>query len=160
LLHLPLSFVVGIFTIVGKGARESHEKTGCFTRYLRMKSHAIFTNGDDMKFWISLIAIALAGCASTGPVPIGKDTYMISKQNAAGAFGTSGAVKADIIREGSAFCVSSGKVFQLVSSAGKEASYTSNPVAEISFMCLSEGDPEIARPKLRKEADAVIEVRK
>ncbi len=31
---------------------------------------------------------------------------------------------------------------------------------EIEFMCLSEGDPELTRPKLRKEADTVIEVKK
>lgn len=113
-----------------------------------------------MKLFIAAYALLLAGCASTGPVQIGKDTYMISKQNAAGMFGTSGGVKADIIREGAAYCAQTGKVFQLVSSSGKEAGYASNPVAEINFMCLAEGDPAIARPNMRKEPDTVIEMRK
>jgi hypothetical protein len=115
---------------------------------------------DDMKKLVFAGCVILAGCASIGPVPIGKDTYMISKQSAAGAFGSSGAVKAEIIQEGSAYCAANKKVFQIVSSSDRPAGYGHNPSAEINFMCLSEGDPELSRPKLRKEADTVVEVRK
>lgn len=102
----------------------------------------------------------LSACSSTGPVNIGKDSYMISKQSAAGGFGSPGVLKAEIIREGSTFCTSSHKIFQMVSSQDHPATYGSNASAEINFMCLDEGDAEIRRPKLRKEADTIIEVRK
>lgn len=34
------------------------------------------------------------------------------------------------------------------------------PRAEITFMCLDKGDPELQRPKLQKTPDTVIELRK
>jgi hypothetical protein len=32
------------------------------------------------------------------------------------------------------------------------------PKAEVQFMCLDPGDPELTRPKLRKEPDVLIHV--
>jgi hypothetical protein len=58
------------------------------------------------KFLFIVATVYLVGCASSGPVPIGKDTYMISKQSAGGAFVSSGSVKADVFREANQFCIS------------------------------------------------------
>lgn len=104
--------------------------------------------------------VILAGCASSGPVAIGKDTFMITKQSAGGAFVSPGSIKVEIIREATAHCSSISKVFQIVNTNETSASPGRPPSAEVNYMCLSEGDHEIARPKLRKEADTVIEVRK
>ena len=110
---------------------------------------------------LTVIAIfTLAGCSSTGPVQVSKDTYMISKMSAGGAFVQPGAVRVEIIREGSSFCASQNKVFQLISFNDTFAAPGRMPASDINFMCLKEGDPEIARIKLRKEADTVIEMRK
>lgn len=107
-----------------------------------------------------LIAFALTGCASSGPVPIGKDTYMITKQSAGGAFVSSGAIKVEVIREAQAFCGSTGKVFQIVNTQEQGAFPGRLPSAEVQFMCLNEGDQEVQRPKLSKAPDTVIEIRK
>lgn len=106
-----------------------------------------------------LVVGALAGCASSGPVPIGKDTYMITKQSAGGAFVSPGSIKVEIIREAQAFCGSTGKVFQIANSNERPAQ-NSLPSAEIQFMCLNEGDRDIQRPKMSRMPDTIIEVRK
>ena len=44
---------------------------------------------------VALVALlVLSGCASTGVVPVGDGVYMISKQSAAGIFGTPAGVEA------------------------------------------------------------------
>ncbi len=104
----------------------------------------------------------IAGCASnSGVVPIGQDTYMVSRQAATG-FSGMGTLKADAFKEADAFCKSEGKVMQVVRTQDAQPPFILGnfPKTEIEFMCLAKGDPELVRPKLRKEADTVIEVRK
>jgi hypothetical protein len=111
------------------------------------------------KLVICAFALVIGGCASTGPIPIGKDTYMISKQSAGGMFVSASSVKGEIFQEGFAFCQKQNKVFQIVRSNELSAIPGLRlPSAEVQFMCLSENDPELTRPKLKKEADTVVEV--
>jgi hypothetical protein len=52
-----------------------------------------------MKYILIVICIALFGCASnSGVVPMGNDTYMVSRQAASG-FSGMGTLKADAIKE-------------------------------------------------------------
>jgi hypothetical protein len=51
----------------------------------------------------------IAGCASSGPVPIGSDAFMITKQSSGGGFGSPAAVKADLYAEAAAFCAGKGR---------------------------------------------------
>ena len=61
-----------------------------------------------------MFVILMGGCAShTGVVPMGKDTFMIAKQQATGFPGL-GNMKAEIIGEGSMYCSNQGKEFQIV----------------------------------------------
>ena len=82
---------------------------------------------------IIALILSLAGCSSSGVIPMGKDTFMISKQSSTG-FHSAGSVKADIYREGYNYCVSQGKEFQPVSDRGVDGvpgrSYAN---AEIQF---------------------------
>jgi hypothetical protein len=104
----------------------------------------------------------LTGCAShTGVVSIGKDTFMIAKQQATGFPGL-GNMKAEIIVEGSGFCRTKNKEFQLVSTNESQPPYIlgNYPRSEITFMCVSGNDPELQRPKLLKTPDTVIQIKK
>ena len=105
-------------------------------------------------------AIFLSGCTtSSGVVPIGQDTYMISRTEK-GFIGSSGKVKAEAFKEANSYCVSQGKKFQIVHTSQKDmVPYQSDASAEIQFMCLDTQDVELVRPKLKKEADTVIEIR-
>jgi hypothetical protein len=90
----------------------------------------------------------LIGCASSGPVSMGKDTFMITKQSSTG-FHSGSSVKADIYREASQFCINKGQELQPVSDRsldGVPGRAFAN--AEIIFRCLPRGDYEISRPVL------------
>ena len=111
---------------------------------------------------IVAVSIFLFACAShTGIIPMGKDSYMIAKQQATGFPGL-GNMKAEIIGEGSRYCANLGKEFQIVSTQETQPPYIlgNYPRSEIQFMCLSTGDTELQRPKLQKSPDTVIEIRK
>ena len=82
--------------------------------------------------------ITLAGCASSGPVAMGKDTYMITKQSAGGLFVSGSSVKAEILAEANAFCARSGKAIELLSSDAKNAiPFAHMSGAEIQFKCVA-----------------------
>jgi hypothetical protein len=91
---------------------------------------------------------------------MGKDTFMIAKQQATGFPGL-GNMKAEIIGEASRHCAGLGKELQVVSTQESQPPYIlgNYPRSEIQFMCLTEGDRELGRPKLQKAPDTVIEVR-
>ncbi|MBI5195284.1 MAG: hypothetical protein HZA10_03060 [Nitrospirae bacterium] len=85
---------------------------------------------------------------------------MVSRQAATGFTGM-GSLKADAFREANAYCMSQNKKLQVVNTNESSPPYVlaNFPRVEIQFMCLGEGDVELSRPKLRKEADTVIEVK-
>lgn len=105
-----------------------------------------------MKKMTVILAVILAGCAShTGIVQIGKDTYMVAKQQATGFPGL-GNMKAELIAEATQYCTLQGKSLQLVNTTETQPPYIlgNYPRSEVNFMCLSEGDPELKRPKTER----------
>jgi len=66
---------------------------------------------------LSISALTLlSACQSTGPIQTGRDTYMISKSSAGGAFANMEALKREVIQEANAFAASKGKTAERVSS--------------------------------------------
>ena len=110
------------------------------------------------QFLAALVAFwTLAANASSGVVPMGQDTFMISAQSLTG-LASAGSVKADIYREGSAYCASLGKEFQPVSDHGVDGVFgRSLASAEVQFRCLSKGDAELRRPTMKPIANVRIE---
>lgn len=92
-----------------------------------------------MKIILGFIIFFLAGCATTsGVVPMGGDTYMISRSEK--GFDTTGSrVKADAYKEAHQFCVANGKKLEILKSTQKDMSpFRSDAQAEIEFRCLSD----------------------
>jgi hypothetical protein len=90
-----------------------------------------------MRKIILLAVFTLTGCASSGPVQTGKDTYMIAKTSGGGVFVNGASVKAEIIGEANAFCAKSGKTIELLNGDSKNAiPFARMPSAEISFKCV------------------------
>tara|TARA_R110000823_G_scaffold315288_1_gene446476 strand:+ start:2015 stop:2293 length:279 start_codon:yes stop_codon:yes gene_type:complete len=80
----------------------------------------------------------LAGCASnSGVVPMGNDTYMVSRQ-AASAFSGMGTLKADAMREAYAECQKTGKRVEIVEAIDAKPPYIFGnfPKTEIRFRCV------------------------
>lgn len=116
------------------------------------------------KLFVVPIAIVslLVGCAATttGVVPMGRDTYMIAKEQGSGFPGL-GTMKGEIITEGVQFCAKQGKEFQITSTKETQPPYIlgNYPRSEIEFMCLNAGDKDFQRPKLQPVPNTVIQVK-
>lgn len=78
---------------------------------------------------------SLAGCASSGVVPTGPDSYMLAKSE----WGfTSGAVHtARLIQEASDFCNAKGKQINVTTSRHNDVEFGKTPAAEVHFQCVS-----------------------
>lgn len=118
-----------------------------------------------MKKILGLLLVAdglLAGCSatSTGIVPMGRDTYMISKEQGSGFPGL-GTMKGEIITEAVQYCRKQGKEFQIISTKETQPPYIlgNYPRSEIEFMCLNAGDKEFQRPKLQTVPNTIIQVK-
>ncbi|WP_321867486.1 hypothetical protein [Paraburkholderia tropica] len=104
----------------------------------------------------------VAGCASnSGVVPIGKDTFMVSRQAATGFSGL-GDLKAKAYQQAAQYCLANGKSLQPVHTNESQPPYVLGnfPRVELEFMCLSESDPQLGRPKFQKDPDTVIQLQK
>ena len=87
--------------------------------------------------FVLAISATLAGCASTGVVPADKGTFMISKQSAAGVFGTPDGVRADIYTEANEFCARTGKGVETVNVEIKGAiPFVRTGSAMLHFKCV------------------------
>lgn len=101
----------------------------------------------------------VSGCASnSGVMPIGKDTFMVSRQAASG-FSGSGTLKAEAFKEANEYCVNMGKSVQVINTNEAQPPFVFGnfPKAEIQFRCLNSGDPELGRPTLRPVANVRID---
>ncbi len=105
---------------------------------------------------LGLLTISMLGCVSSGVVPIGKDTYMSSKNAPPQAAVSS--LQADLYLEGNQFCQDKGLEFQPLSEQGVDGiMFARNTSAQIKFRCLQKGDPELNRPTMKPVANVIIE---
>lgn len=117
-----------------------------------------------MRRWIVVAVMAgpLSGCAiNPGVAPIGPDTYSVTRQAATGFTGL-GSLRVKALREANAFCAKERKIMQVIHTKDSQPPYILGnfPRTEIEFMCLDRSDPELSRPKPKRDPDTVIEVRK
>ena len=89
---------------------------------------------------IALLALVLAGCASSGVIPADGDSYFISKKNGAGAFGSAESLKGDLYVEANEFCRGKGKQVQTVNVSVEGAIIGSRMGgASLQFNCVAPG---------------------
>tara|TARA_R110001592_G_scaffold363231_2_gene681935 strand:+ start:1587 stop:1865 length:279 start_codon:yes stop_codon:yes gene_type:complete len=91
-----------------------------------------------MKLKYLLPIVFLVGCASnSGIVPMGNDTYMVSRQAASG-FSGMGTLKADAMREAYAQCQQTGKRVEVIETIDAKPPYIFGnfPKTEIRFKCV------------------------
>ena len=106
---------------------------------------------------IAAVLLALGACSSTGVLPAGPDTYMITEQRP-GIAGGGPAAQSAAISEAAQYCASAGKQYlpmnmQMTGAPGFPQSYS------VTFRCLAKDDPELRRPNFQKTPDIVIEQR-
>jgi len=82
--------------------------------------------------------LLLAGCASTGVVQADRGTYLISKQSAAGIFGTPEGVKIDIYKEANEFCSRKGMAVETINVEADHAiPFVREGSATLHFKCVT-----------------------
>jgi hypothetical protein len=105
-------------------------------------------------------AFVLQGCASVpGPIKISPDTYMITREDHRGIFGSLASLKAEVINEANQFAARQSKVAIPISSQEKPLGRGPAQWAsfEYQFRVVDKDDPEVRRTALLPRADVVIE---
>jgi hypothetical protein len=93
-----------------------------------------------MKYSILYIFFLLTGCAqNSGIIPMGGETYMVSRQAATG-FSGMGTLKAEAMREAYEQCKKSQKIVNVLETIDAKPPYIFGnfPKTEIRFKCVKE----------------------
>ena len=101
----------------------------------------------------------LSGC-STGVVPLGRDTYMISGSQP--VLVGSGVVRARLLREADAWCRKQGLVMVSLNWTGHDAVFGRMPAnADLTFRAMPASNYENQRPNMERAVDyhQIVEVR-
>lgn len=105
----------------------------------------------------TIIFLLIAGCGTSGVVPMGPDTFMISGSSSTG-FHSGGSVTADLYREAGAYCAAQGKKLVPVNQNSRDGvPGRAFANAELQFRCLTAGDPELQRPRMEPVPNVRIE---
>lgn len=102
---------------------------------------------------IVVLAFSLSGCGlktySSGVLPMGPDTYTVSADDL-----NASTAKQAALGQAQNHCSSLGK--EILVTNTKTSRETRN-IYDVTFRCLSKGDPELTRPTYSKEPDVIIE---
>ncbi len=106
-----------------------------------------------------LLVVCLFACANPGIVKISPDTYLLSKEDHAGIFGSMAQLKTEVIQEANTFAEAQGKVAIPISTFEKPVGNTPGSWArfDYQFRVVAKDDPEARRTSLKPRPDLVIE---
>jgi hypothetical protein len=85
---------------------------------------------------VPLAAIAMAGCASTGVVPMGKDTFLIAKKSPQVGFGPPIGIKGEAYQEANDFCAKEGKTFESIKLEQTNSGFGRAAAVSLEFRCV------------------------
>ena len=87
--------------------------------------------------------LSVAGCASSGVVKTGPNTYMVA--NSEWGLTSGGYQKAKAIAEADRYCASIGREILVIRSKDNDVAFGKTPAAEVEFKCLPRNDPELLK---------------
>jgi len=90
-----------------------------------------------MRRYALVAIILLAGCASTGVIPTGADTFMVSKRSAQAGFGEPVGAIASVLKEANAFCAKRNATMEQVTLDKQNSGFAKPGSATLTFRCLS-----------------------
>lgn len=97
-------------------------------------------------FIVSFALVSLTGCASTGVVPTGPNSYMIGKTSAGCGFRSADGTTAKLYRQANAYCSAQGKqILTLDVTARDGIPFARCASARLQFKCLAPDDPELVK---------------
>ena len=90
------------------------------------------------KIILLLLCLGLCGCASTGVIPMDKDTYMIAKRSPQLGFGQPVGAKAAVYREANTFCAKQNKRVETVQCDMQNSGFGRPGSVSLQFRCVSD----------------------
>ncbi len=89
--------------------------------------------------WLILVLFLTSCAQNSGIIPMGGDTYMVSRQAATG-FSGMGTLKAEAMKEAYTQCRKSNKIVQVIEAVDAKPPYIFGnfPKTEIRFKCVAE----------------------
>jgi hypothetical protein len=107
-------------------------------------------------FGAAFSAAALTGCVSTSQVlDMGRDTFSVSATS--DGFRDAASARQSAFQAGAQKCAAMGKRFMFVNESSGRTRMGIDTTVNVTFRCLSETDPEYARPDVRQSPSVVIE---
>ncbi|MFT6906676.1 MAG: hypothetical protein ACJAS1_003344 [Oleiphilaceae bacterium] len=88
-------------------------------------------------FFITITILFLAGCQSTGVIPMDQDSYMIGKKDGSPGLGVSLSNKAEVYKEANAFCHKNGLEVKTLHVTVTPAQVGKLGSTELQFKCES-----------------------
>lgn len=86
---------------------------------------------------VAALMLILAGCSSTGVVPVDRDTYMVAKTSPACGFRSADGTKAKLYREANKFCAKKNRQIETVEVTGRNGiPFARCASAELRFRCV------------------------
>jgi hypothetical protein len=91
-----------------------------------------------MKFvCVTLAAVVLTGCASTGVVPMDRGSFLISKKSPQVGFGPPVGIKGEVYTEANAHCAREGKVVETIKLEETNAGLAQSAAVSLQFRCVA-----------------------
>lgn len=84
----------------------------------------------------AIATLALIGCANTGIVATGKDTYLIAKQSPQVGFGPPVGIKGEAYSEANEFCAKEGKIVQTLKLEQTNSGFARSAAVSLEFRCV------------------------
>jgi hypothetical protein len=104
------------------------------------------------------ICVIVAGCANPGIVQVSPDTYILSREDHAGIFGSASSLKAGVLSDANAFAAAQGKVAIPISAHETPVGVMARWAKfDYQFRVVDKNDPEARRTSLLPRPDVVIE---
>jgi hypothetical protein len=98
-------------------------------------------------FPVSMVCIALTGCATSAPSPvsIGNNTYVVTRTAKSGFTLDTDELKAEAMQDATKFCAAQGKQLKIVTLTEIKPKYYTQDFASVKivFKALDAGDPEL-----------------
>lgn len=86
--------------------------------------------------YTAIATLSLLGCANTGIVATGKDTYLIAKQSPQVGFGPPVGIMGEAYTEANEFCAREGKIVETLKLGQTNSGFARSAAVSLEFRCV------------------------
>jgi hypothetical protein len=108
-----------------------------------------------------LVAVGLlGGCVTiSDPVPVGRNTYMISLGARGGLAGSNSELVLQAVQKAGAFCAASGREIEVRHTSSSGVQGWTPQSGDVIFACYAANDPHYVEPRFERAPNVIVENR-